>query len=80
MRKLLLAAVLSAAFVSPALANQCPTLIKKAEAALQTASLDDATKTKVTELIAKGKSEHDGGNHAQSEADLNEALKMLGAM
>lgn len=80
MKKYILAAVLSAAFISPAFANQCPTLAKKAEEAMQTASLDDATKAKVTELIAKGKAEHEGGNHAQSEADLNEALKLLGAM
>ncbi len=80
MRKYLIAAVLSAALVSPAFASQCPTLAKKAEEAMQTATLDDATKAKVTELITKGKAEHEGGNHAQSEADLNEALKLLGVM
>jgi len=80
MKKLVLAAVLSAAFAMPALANQCPALIQKAEEAMKTASLDDATKTKVTELIAKGKSEHEAGQHDQSVTDLNEALKLLGAM
>ena len=80
MKKYLIAAMLSVGLVSPAFANQCPTLIKKAEAAMQTATLDDATKAKVTELIAKGKAEHDGGQHDQSETDLNEALKLLGVM
>lgn len=80
MKKILIATVLSLGLAGPALANQCPTLIKKAEAALHTASLDDATKAKVTELIAKGKAEHDGGQHDQSVTDLTEALKLLGAM
>lgn len=80
MKKLVFAALLSTVLAGPAFANQCPMLIQKAEEALKTATLDDATKTKVTEFIAKGKAEHDGGDHAKSEADLNEALKLLGVM
>jgi hypothetical protein len=66
------------ALAGPALASQCPALAAKAEEALKTASLDDATKAKVTELIATGKSQHDAGSHAESEATLGEALKLLG--
>ena len=52
--------------------------LNKAEEALKTATLDDATKAKVTELIATGKAEHEAGKHPESEAALNEALKLLG--
>ena len=38
-----------------AMANQCPSLWAKAEEALKTATLDDAGKAKVTELVVKGK-------------------------
>ena len=61
-----------------AMANQCPSLWAKAEEALKTATLDDAGKAKVTELVAKGKTEHESGDHAASEATLMEALKLLG--
>jgi hypothetical protein len=66
------------AFATPAFASMCPTLINKIDETMKTAQLDDATKAKVTELRDKGKAEHDAGNHAASEASLNEALKLLG--
>jgi hypothetical protein len=66
------------ALASPAFANQCPTLMKKIDAAMQTASLDDAKKAQVMDLYQKGKAAHDAGDHAASEASLNEALKILG--
>ncbi|MGE0241327.1 MAG: hypothetical protein AB7F09_23180 [Parvibaculaceae bacterium] len=66
------------ALATPALANQCPTLINKIDEAMKTAQLDDAKKAQVTELRDKGKAAHDSGDHAASEASLNEALKILG--
>jgi len=78
MKKLILAAVFAAALSAPALASQCPTLMAKIDEAMKTASLDDATKAKVTELYNKGKAEHEAGDHAASEQDLGEALKLLG--
>lgn len=78
MKKLILAAVLSAAFAGPALAHQCPSLMGKIDEAMKTASVDDATKTKIMDLYAKGKAEHEAGDHDSSEKDLNEALKLLG--
>ena len=66
------------ALAGPVFASQCPALILKAEEALKTTTVDDATKAKVLELVATGKSEHDAGKHAESEAALNEALKLLG--
>jgi len=77
-KSILAAATIVAALAGPAFANSCPTLAAKAEEALKTATLDDATKAKVTELIATGKAEHDAGKHPESEAALNEALKLLG--
>ncbi len=66
------------ALATPALANQCPTLMNKVDEAMKTAQLDDATKTQVMDLYNKGKAEHDAGDHAASVADLNAALKLLG--
>jgi hypothetical protein len=70
--------VVLAALAGSAYAGSCPSLAAKAEEAMKTATLDDATKTKVTELITNGKADHEAGNHADSEAKLNEALKLLG--
>ena len=79
LKSILATAAILAALAGPAFANQCPALAAKAEEALKTTTVDDATKAKVTELIATGKAEHDAGKHAESEAALNEALKLLGA-
>ena len=78
MKKLILAAAMTMALAGPALANQCPSLMAKIDDAMKTASLDDATKAKVMDLYAKGKTEHETGDHANSEKDLGEALKLLG--
>jgi hypothetical protein len=78
LKSILATAAILAALAGPAFANQCPTLAAKAEEALKTSTLDDAGKAKVTELIATGMSQHDAGNHAESEATLGEALKLLG--
>ena len=77
-KSILATAAILATLAGPAFANQCPTLAAKAEEALKTSTLDDAGKAKVTELIATGMSQHDAGNHAESEATLGEALKLLG--
>ena len=66
------------AFATPAFANQCPTLMNKIDEAMKTAQLDDAKKAQVMDLYNKGKAEHEAGDHAASEAHLNEALKILG--
>ncbi|MGL4279687.1 MAG: hypothetical protein ACRCS0_04920 [Albidovulum sp.] len=61
----------------PAMASQCPNLMKQYEEALATSTADDATKAKAAELYEKGKAEHESGDHAASEADLNEAIKLI---
>ena len=78
MKKLILAAAMTVALAGPALANQCPALMAKIDAAMTTATVDEATKAKVMELYASGKAAHDSGDHATSEKDLGEALKLLG--
>ena len=78
MKKFVLAAALVAALATPALANQCPTLMKKIDDAMATAQVDEATKTTIMTLYNKGKAEHEAGDHAASEADLKAALKLLG--
>ena len=77
-KSLLAAGAILVALAGPVLANQCPTLAAKAEEALKTAAVDDATKAKVAELIKTGMASHDAGNHAEAEATLGEALKLLG--
>ena len=78
MKKILTASMLLFALSGAAMANQGPSLWAKAEEALTTATLDEAGKAKVVELVAKGKAEHESGDHAASEATLGEALKLLG--
>ena len=78
MKSLLAAGTILLALAGPAFANQCPALIMKAEEAMKTATLDDATKATVTADIAEGKVLHDAGKHGESVAKLNEALKLLG--
>lgn len=66
------------ALATPAFASHCPTLMSKIDDTMKTAQIDDATKAKVMDLYNKGKAEHEAGDHAASEASLNEALKLLG--
>lgn len=77
MKKLLLAAAMTLALSAPAFASQCPALMAQIDEAMKTATVDDATKAKVTELYNKGKAEHEAGDHGASVADLQEALKLL---
>lgn len=78
MKKTILATALVITLASPAFANQCPALMAKIDDAMKTATVDDATKAKVMELYTKGKAAHEAGDHATSEADLGEAMKLLG--
>ena len=77
MKKTALIVALAMMLAGPALANDCPNLMAKIEKAMKTATVDDATKLKITELAAKGKAKHEAGDHAASIATLNEALALL---
>ena len=78
MKKLVLAALVMAAFTTPVFAHQCPSLMMKIDEAMKTATVDEATKTKIMDLYAKGSAEHKAGDHDGAEADLNAALELLG--
>jgi hypothetical protein len=78
MKKYILAATLALGLSGTALASQCPALMGKIDEAMKAATLDDASKAKVMELYAKGKAEHEAGNHPASEASLGEAMKLMG--
>jgi hypothetical protein len=77
MRNLLIVAATAFALTGPALASQCPALMQQVDAALETANLSDEDKAKVMELRESGEAAHEAGDHAKSEADLNEALEIL---
>ena len=78
MKRGLIVAATLLALSSPALASQCPGLMQKVDQALQTAMVSDEDKAKVMTLRQSGEAAHAAGNHAQAEADLNEALEILG--
>jgi len=78
MKKIVLTAVVMAAFTTPVFAHQCPSLMGKIDAAMKTTTVDEATKTKIMDLYAKGSAEHKAGDHDGAEADLKAALKLLG--
>jgi hypothetical protein len=65
-------------FPVTAFAGQCPALMAEIDAALQTASISDDDKAKVQGLRTKGEELHSSGDHAGSEAALNEAKQILG--
>ena len=77
LRTISLAVAFSIAAAAPALAGRCPMDMRAIDAALQTAQLSDADKTKVTDLRKKGEDAHKSGNHAESEKNLDEAKKIL---
>lgn len=78
MKSFFAAATILVGLSIPAFANECPSLIQKAEDTMKTAQLDEAMKNKVMEHIALAKSQHDEGKHDEAVATLNDALKLLG--
>jgi hypothetical protein len=80
MKKFLIVAAATFALTGPALASQCPMLMQEVDAAMETAELTEAERTQVMELRQSGEEAHEAGDHAQSEADLNQALEILGQM
>ena len=65
-------------FPAAALAGSCPSIMAAIDAALPSATLSEADMAKVKELRAQGEALHQSGDHAGSEAALNEAKKLLG--
>jgi hypothetical protein len=71
-------AVAMALAAGPALASQCPMMMKDVDAALQTAQLSQSEREQVMELRERGEKLHSEGKHAESEEALGEAKKILG--
>jgi hypothetical protein len=78
MKRTILILATLALTIGPAVASQCPLQMAKVDEALKTAQLSDADRAKVVELRASGETFHNEGKHAESEATLAEALKLLG--
>jgi hypothetical protein len=79
MRRLIVAAVLSAFFAVPALAGGCPGLMAKVDEALAAGpQLTTAQLAEVGRLRAEGEAAHAAGNHARSMELLQQAMAILG--
>ncbi|TNC68016.1 hypothetical protein [Rubellimicrobium roseum] len=77
MRTMLLSLVAVTALAAPAWANQCPMLMGQVEERMSASTADEATKAQAATLLEEGRAAHDAGDHATSEAKLNEALALL---
>ena len=75
--RIALVAVLLLVVAAPALANQCPTLIKQANEQIATMDQNSEKVKKAKELIAEADRLHKAGTHAESVAKAQEALATL---
>ena len=75
MRMLLMALAIVAIAAAPALANQCPLLVKQVQDA--TAGKTDEASKKAMALANEAKALHDSGKHAESVAKADEAAKAI---
>lgn len=75
MKMLALALALVGMMAGPALAFQCPLLLKQIQDA--TAGKTDANSKKAQELAAEGEKLHKDGKHAESVAKMEEAAKSI---
>ncbi len=81
MKRIAIAAVLTAVLAGPALAGQCPVDMKKIDAALAANPQISATQmAEVTKLRAEGATQHKGGQHGASVKTLATAKEILGIM
>ena len=81
MKRLLLAGFVSVALATPALAGQCPKLMKSVDAALAAnPQVSAAQLERVNQLRAEGEALHKSSKHKESVEALNEAKKILGIM
>ena len=75
----LLAGILMLAISLPAFAGSCPKDMKKIDAALaDNPSVSASDMSRIKELRASGEALHKAGKHADSVADLHEAMRLLG--
>jgi hypothetical protein len=79
MKKLVLGIIVAVSLATPSFAHNCPNLMSQFDAALQTTTVDDATKAAAQALYDTGKAAHEAGDHDASVAALTEALALIGA-
>ena len=80
LRVTLLTTAFAIAVAVPALANQCPSDIKKIDAAMANANLSQEQMGEVKRLRDEGQRLHEQGDHQRSMATLATAKQMLGVM
>lgn len=78
MKRFLIALAAVAFLAGPAMANQCPLLIKQLNEAVAKMKADDPNVKKGKDLIAEAQKLHDTGKHADSVKTAEEAAKVLG--
>ena len=78
MKILVIAVAVLTLLAGPAMANQCPLLIKQLNDAVGKMKADDAMVAKAKPVIAEAQKLHDGGKHADAVKKAEEAAKILG--
>lgn len=78
MRGILVFGVALGLIPSPALAFQCPSLVKQAGDAMARMKGDDAKLGQAKDLVVQAQKLHNTGQHAESVKKANEALELLG--
>ena len=77
LKTLVIAIAALALLAGPAMAGQCPLLMKQLNDAADKMKADDPNVKKGKELIATAKKQHDEGKHADSVKTCEEAAKVL---
>ena len=77
MKAFVIAVALLTLLAGPAMAGQCPLLIKQLNEAVGKMKADDAMVKKAKPLIAEAQKLHEGGKHADSIKKCEEAAKVL---
>ena len=78
MNKLVLGLVGVALMVSPAMASQCPLLIKQLNERVMKMKADDPRLKRGIALMTEAQRLHDAGQHAEAVAKAEAAAKVLG--
>lgn len=78
MKRIVIAIAALFFLASPAIAGQCPTLIKQLNAAVGKLKEDDAKAKEAKVLIAEAQKLHSERNHADAIMKADDAAKVLG--
>ena len=79
MKKLSLLIIAMCFAVTSAFAFQCPSLMRKFDAAVGSSKASTAQMEEAKKLRAEGETLHKAGKHQESIDTLNKALKLIGA-